>query len=417
MSKESANRDKPRCSFCGKPADQVQKMITGPQVAICNECVQTCNMLINHEEASRQAVVAEKPLPTPAELTAYLDQFVIGQDEAKKTLSVAVYNHYKRLRSRKQGDPSDVEIEKSNILLLGPTGSGKTLLAQTLAKMLDVPFSIADATVLTEAGYVGEDVDTIVVRLLQAADYDVERAQRGIIFIDELDKIARKGANASITRDVSGEGVQQGLLKLLEGTVSSVPPKGGRKHPEQALVQVNTRDILFICGGAFESLEKIISKRISQSQMGFGAEIRSKKSENVSEMFRQVEPDDLIRFGLIPELVGRIPVYVSLDELDEKTLLQILQDPKNALVKQYQKLFELDGVSLVFKPDALKEIVRQAIEKKTGARGLRTIMEKTLKQAMYELPSMKNVESVVVTAAVVRGQKPVQWVKKAAKAS
>ena len=407
-----------RCSFCGRDASQVMRLIAGPDVWICDDCVRMCSMMLDETLPKRELKPApeEKPLPTPAELCAHLDKFVIGQAEAKRALSVAVYNHYKRIRSRGKGGEDDADIEKSNVLLIGPTGCGKTLLAQSLAKFLDVPFSIADATVLTEAGYVGEDVDNIVVRLLQAADYDVERAQRGIIFIDEIDKIARKGANASITRDVSGEGVQQGLLKLLEGTVAAVPPKGGRKHPEQNLVQVNTRDILFVCGGAFETLDKIVAKRVTTSSMGFGAEVASKAHVDTSAMLRRVEPDDLIQFGLIPELVGRIPVLVALDELDEAALLRILQEPKNALTRQYARLVELDGAKLTFEPEALSEIVRQAIERRTGARGLRSIMEKTLKRTMYELPGMKDVAEVVVTAATVRGEAPARLVKRKAAA-
>jgi ATP-dependent Clp protease ATP-binding subunit ClpX len=354
------------------------------------------------QEKQAAEVAAQKPLPLPSEIKAHLDDFVIGQEQAKIALSVAVYNHYKRLRYKQAHPGKDqVEVEKSNLLLVGPTGSGKTLLAQTLARFLDVPFTIADATVLTEAGYVGEDVDSIIVRLLQAADYDVSKAERGIIFIDEIDKIARKTANPSITRDVSGEGVQQGLLKLLEGTVAAVPPKGGRKHPEQPLVQVNTRNILFICGGAFETLDKIIAQRVNKGGMGFGADIRSESDNTLSELFKQLEPDDLIKFGLIPEIVGRLPIAVALEELDEKALLNILTQPKNALVKQFKSLFAMDGIELDFTDDALAEIVRETMSRKTGARGLRSVMEKSLQQAMFEMPGSGS-KKLVLTAEIIR---------------
>ena len=357
-----------------------------------------CQSILDAERLNREVAKTQediqKPLPTPKELKAHLDEFVIGQDSAKVALSVAVYNHYKRLRYALT-KKSSVEVDKSNLLLVGPTGSGKTLLAQTLARFLDVPFTIADATVLTEAGYVGEDVENIIVRLLQAADYDVQKAERGIIFVDEIDKIARKTANPSITRDVSGEGVQQGLLKILEGTVAAVPPKGGRKHPEQSLVQVNTKNILFICGGAFESLDKIIAHRVNKGGMGFGAEISSEKENSLSKLFKLLEPDDLIHFGLIPELVGRLPVAVALEELDEQALLKILKEPKNSLVKQYIELFAMDGVKLEFEEDALKEIVRQTMERKTGARGLRSVMEQVLKQAMFDIPGSSEKELLI----------------------
>ena len=402
------------CSFCGKPAERVEKMITGAGVQICSDCVAMCYRIIEEDRAramKEQAdaeLAVQKPLPLPTEIKAHLDEFVIGQDAAKTALSVAVYNHYKRLRYKQaHASKDDVEVEKSNLLLVGPTGSGKTLLAQTMARFLDVPFTIADATVLTEAGYVGEDVDSIIVRLLQAADYDVAKAERGIIFIDEIDKIARKTANPSITRDVSGEGVQQGLLKLLEGTVAAVPPKGGRKHPEQPLVQVNTKNILFICGGAFETLDKIIAQRVNKGGMGFGADIRSENDNTLSELFRQLEPDDLIRCGLIPEIVGRLPIAVALEELDESALLNILTQPKNALVKQFKSLFAMDGIELEFTDDALKEIVRETMSRKTGARGLRSVMERTLQKAMFTMPG-SDVKKLVITAEIVKnGLSPV----------
>ncbi len=408
MYRNGKNRPAVTCSFCGKSAEQVDKMIAGAGVHICSDCVSMCYRIIEEDKSrslqEKQAaeVASQKPLPLPSEIKAHLDDFVIGQEQAKIALSVAVYNHYKRLRYKQAHPNGDtVEVEKSNLLLVGPTGSGKTLLAQTMARFLDVPFTIADATVLTEAGYVGEDVDSIIVRLLQAADYDVSRAERGIIFIDEIDKIARKTANPSITRDVSGEGVQQGLLKLLEGTVAAVPPKGGRKHPEQPLVQVNTKNILFICGGAFETLDKIISQRVNKGGMGFGADIRSESDNSLSELFKQLEPDDLIKFGLIPEIVGRLPIAVALEELDEKALLNILTQPKNALVKQFKSLFAMDGIELDFTDEALKEIVRETMSRKTGARGLRSVMEKSLQQAMFEMPGT-GAKKLVLTDEIIR---------------
>lgn len=408
MYRSGKNHPTVTCSFCGKPAEQVEKMITGAGVHICSDCVSMCYRIIEEdksramqEKASVEASV-QKPLPLPKEIKAHLDEFVIGQEQAKTALSVAVYNHYKRLRYKQtHNSKDDVDVEKSNLLLVGPTGSGKTLLAQTMARFLDVPFTIADATVLTEAGYVGEDVDSIIVRLLQAADYDVAKAERGIIFVDEIDKIARKTANPSITRDVSGEGVQQGLLKLLEGTVAAVPPKGGRKHPEQPLVQVNTKNILFICGGAFETLDKIIAQRVNKGGMGFGADIRSEKDNTLSELFRKLEPDDLIKFGLIPEIVGRLPIAVALEELDEASMLNILTQPKNALVKQFKSLFAMDGIELEFESSALKEIVHETMSRKTGARGLRSVMEKTLQKAMFEMPG-SDTKKFVVTGEIVR---------------
>lgn len=413
MYRNGKNRPAVTCSFCGKSAEQVDKMIAGAGVHICSDCVSMCYRIIEEDKSrslqEKQAaeVAVQKPLPLPSEIKAHLDDFVIGQEQAKIALSVAVYNHYKRLRYKQAHPNGDtVEVEKSNLLLVGPTGSGKTLLAQTMARFLDVPFTIADATVLTEAGYVGEDVDSIIVRLLQAADYDVARAERGIIFIDEIDKIARKTANPSITRDVSGEGVQQGLLKLLEGTVAAVPPKGGRKHPEQPLVQVNTKNILFICGGAFETLDKIIAQRVNKGGMGFGADIRSESDNSLSELFKQLEPDDLIKFGLIPEIVGRLPIAVALEELDEKALLNILTQPKNALVKQFKSLFAMDGIELDFTDEALKEIVRETMSRKTGARGLRSVMEKSLQQAMFEMPGTGAKKLVLTDEIIRRGLNP-----------
>lgn len=407
MYRGSKNHPKVTCSFCGKSAEQVAKILTGPGVHICNECTFMCNNIMLEELAAdaRKAEAKQsgsKKIPAPAEIKAHLDEYVIGQDFAKRALAVAVYNHYRRLNQ--PSDPKGVEIEKSNLLFIGPTGSGKTLLAQTLARFLDVPFTIADSTVLTEAGYVGEDVESILVRLLQAADYNAQRAERGIVFVDEIDKIARKSANPSITRDVSGEGVQQGLLKLLEGTVAAIPPKGGRKHPEQNLIHINTRNILFVCGGAFETLDKIIMRRINRGGLGFGAEIKSSEEHRMGELFRQVEPDDLIQFGLIPELVGRLPVAVGLDELDEEALLRILQEPRNALIKQYCKLFELEGINLIFTDDGLQAIVQQTLERKTGARGLRSVMERVLHDPMFELPGQSEIQEFKVDA---------QWVNQA----